>query len=255
MKDSRATLLTTAGLLLMVGVFSLVALGARLQNPQVPDETIKAQVEHRLDAHHLQPQVQVAVQDGVVTLTGQVRSLAERLWAEKKAGRTDGVVRVASQLVVDAPERSDAQIAEAINHQLRRYVFYSIFDFVEGTVQQGNVKLEGAVSLPWHKDDYEHIVERVEGVKSVENNLKLLPTSIFDDQIRTRAARVLYNDPFLERYALNPLPSIHILVENGKVTLEGVVGSEMDRQIAERDVRTGVLSFDVINHLRIEKES
>jgi hyperosmotically inducible periplasmic protein len=149
--------------------------------------------------------------------------------------------------------RSDNQLAEDVAHAIRMYPRYDIFDWVEGTVHNGVVTLTGAVHEPFHKDDYGKIVARIPGVKQVRNELRVLPLSTFDDQIRRAAARTIYRDPMFTAYAIQANPPIHIIVENGKVTLKGVVANPMEKQIAETKVRTNVMSFDVTNDLKVEE--
>jgi hyperosmotically inducible protein len=149
--------------------------------------------------------------------------------------------------------RNDNQLAEAVAHAIRMYPRYDIFDWVEGTVHNGVVTLTGAVREPFQKDDYGKIVARIAGVKQVCNELRVLPLSTFDDQIRWAAASTIYRDPMFTAYALQANPPIHIIVENGKVTLKGVVATPMEKQIAETKVRTNVMAFDVTNDLQVEE--
>ena len=149
--------------------------------------------------------------------------------------------------------RSDNQLAEEVAHAIRMYPRYDIFDWVEGTVQNGVVTLTGAVREPFHKDDYGKIVARIPGVKQVNNELRVLPLSTFDDQIRWAAANTIYRDPMFTSYAIQPNPPILIIVENGKVTLKGVVANPMEKQIAETKLRTNVMAFDVTNDLQVEE--
>ena len=149
--------------------------------------------------------------------------------------------------------KSDNQLAEEVTHAIRMYPRYDIFDWVEGTVHNGIVTLTGAVREPFHKDDYGKIVARIPGVKQVNNELRVLPLSTFDDQIRWAAAKTIYRDPMFTAYAIQANPPIHIIVENGKVTLKGVVANPMEKQIAEAKVRTNVMAFDVTNDLQVEE--
>ena len=149
--------------------------------------------------------------------------------------------------------KSDGQLAEEVAHAIRMYPRYDIFDWVEGTIQNGVVTLTGAVREPYRKDDYGKIVARIAGVKEVNNELRVLPLSTFDDQIRWAAATAIYRDPMFTAYAIQANPPIHILVENGKVTLKGVVANPMDKQVAEARVRTNVMAFDVKNDLQVEE--
>jgi hyperosmotically inducible protein len=148
---------------------------------------------------------------------------------------------------------TDDQLAERVAHAIRMYPRPEVFDWVEGTVHDGVVTLTGAVREPFHKDDYGKIVAGIPGVKQVRNELRVLPLSTFDDQIRLAAASTIYRDPMFTVYAIQANPPIHIIVENGKVTLKGVVATPMEKQIAETKVRTNVMAFDVTNDLQVEE--
>jgi len=148
---------------------------------------------------------------------------------------------------------TDPQIAAKVAHEIRMYTRYTIWDNVNFRVQNGNVDLTGQVSQPYKKDDLQRIIDRVPGVTSVTNDLQVLPLSSMDDRLRSEIARAIYRDPVLSRYGAGPLPSIHIIVDNGHVTLEGVVSSETDRNIAGLRANGAGLSFGpVVNHLRVE---
>ena len=149
--------------------------------------------------------------------------------------------------------KSDSRLAEEVAHAIRMYPWYDIFDWVEGTVHNGVVTLTGEVREPFHKDDYGKMVARIPGVKRINNELRVLPLSRFDDQIRWAAAGTIYRDPMFTPYAIQANPPIHIIVENGKVTLKGVVRNPMEKQIAETKVRTNVMAFDVTNDLKVEE--
>ena len=90
-------------------------------------------------------------------------------------------------------------------------------------------------------------------MKQIENEVRVLPLSTFDDQIRYAAYRALYRDPQFRTYLIGPNPPIHIVVENGKLTLKGIVATPMEKQLAEADVRTRVMAFEVNNDLYVEK--
>lgn len=227
---------------------------AQRSRGRLSDETIKTLVEHRLIKHHLQRDnnITVSVEDGIVTLTGTVRSLAEKLQAEKDARGFDDVVAVENCLTVLLGSLSDQQIADAVARNIRTYAFYDIFDWITGDVNSGVVRLKGWVREPWRKSDYERLAARVPGVKAVQSEIQVLPTSIFDDQLRIRIARLIYHNPEFERYAFQPYPPIHIIVDNGNVILEGVVDSPVERQVAETIVRGDTLAFSVTNNLKVE---
>ena len=141
---------------------------------------------------------------------------------------------------------SDAQIAARLGHEIR----------VALRVREGDVELVGQVSQPFKKADIGRLAQRVPGVRSVTNELKVLPTSPFDDRLRVQIARALYRDSVLSRYALQSVPPIHIIVDNGHVTLEGVVSSEKEKNDAGIRAAQAGLSFgQVTNNLRVERPS
>ncbi len=149
---------------------------------------------------------------------------------------------------------TDSDISKQIVHEIRMYANYSIWDNVVISVHDANVQVTGVVSQPFKKDDISRLVNKVSGVASVDNELRVLPLSPFDDELRIRVARAIYGFPALSRYAADPLAPIHIIVEDGKVTLEGVVSTEMDKQLAGMRAGTVGLSFGpVVNNLVVEK--
>lgn len=232
---------------------SLGAATAGAAASQRPDDTIRAMIEHRLAEHHLNKNgaIQVAVNEHQVTLTGTVETLAQKEKAEEQARAVDDAIQVNNQLTVQVPDVTDRQIADNVAKAIRSYVFYNIYDWIEGNVQDGSLTLSGYTIAPWRVHDYQRLAEGVIGVKEIHNQIQTLPTSIFDDQMRLALARAIYHYPGFERYAMQPYPPIHIIVNNGHVTLEGVVGNTMDRTIAEQIARSRVLAFEVVNHLRV----
>jgi hyperosmotically inducible protein len=149
--------------------------------------------------------------------------------------------------------KSDAEIEKAVTHELRMYPRYTIWDDVNFRVANGQVELFGAVSQPFKKADMERIVSRVPGVTSLTSELKVLPLSSFDDRLRIQIARAIYGYPALSRYALGANPPIHIIVDNGHVTLTGWVNSDMDKQIAGMRASGAGLSFGAVtNNLQVE---
>ena len=151
-----------------------------------------------------------------------------------------------------APKSGDSDLAQRITHEIRMYPRYTIWDNVSFRVMDGNVELLGQVSQPYKKQDLQRLVQHVPGVAGVTNQVEVLPLSRFDDQLRLQVARNIFRDPVLQRYAIQSVPPIHIIVGNGKVTLEGVVNNDMEKQVA--GIRAGQsMSFGaVVNNLRVE---
>jgi len=148
---------------------------------------------------------------------------------------------------------TDEGIVKQTGHEIRMYPKYTIWDNITYRVRNGSVELNGEVSQPYKKDDIARIVQRIPGVISVVNNIKVLPLSSNDDRLRLQVARAIFRDPVLSRYSMGPLPSIHIIVDNGHVTLEGVVATAAEKNIAGIRASAAGLSFGpVINNLVVE---
>ena len=154
----------------------------------------------------------------------------------------------------DVPAVSpDTQIAQKVAHEIRMYSRYTMWDNVAVRVREGDVELQGQVSQPFKKADLGRIAQSVPGVRSVTNQLEVLPTSFSDDRLRRQVARAIYRDPVLSRYGIQAVPPIHIIVDNGHVTLEGVVNNEMEKNVAGIRASGAGLSFgQVTNNLQVE---
>ncbi|MGA2133689.1 MAG: BON domain-containing protein [Bryobacteraceae bacterium] len=148
----------------------------------------------------------------------------------------------------------DVAIAQKLTHEIRMYPRYSIFDNISFSVDEGRVELLGEVNEPYKKADLGRIAQRVPGVTSLSNDIKVLPVSPMDNRLRLQVARAIYQDPVLSRYGTQPLPPIHIIVANGRVTLEGLVSTDMEKTEAGLRASSAGLSFGPVqNNLRVEK--
>ena len=136
---------------------------------------------------------------------------------------------------------------------MRSYPSFTIFDDVDVDVNDGVVTLSGHVTMAHKRADIETRVQRVSGVQGVHNGIKVLPASKPDSDLRYRVARAIYGDPRFFHYASMANPPIHIVVENGRVTLTGVVASEVERVLA-RSLASGHGAFSVTSELRTDGE-
>jgi hyperosmotically inducible protein len=147
----------------------------------------------------------------------------------------------------------DSAIAKKLTHEIRMYPRYTIFDNISFRVNEGAVELLGEVSQPFKKSDLGRIAQAVPGVTGVSNEIKVLPLSPMDNRLRFQVARAVYGDPVLSRYGLQSVPPIHVIVDNGHVTLEGVVSTEMEKNVAGIRASGAGLSFGpVTNNLQVE---
>jgi hyperosmotically inducible protein len=151
-------------------------------------------------------------------------------------------------------QAGEAALVQRVRHELLMLPYYSIFDDLGFRVDGSTVTLEGDVTRPTLKSDAENVVKRVEGVSQVVNQIKVLPLSNMDWQVRRAVARAIYGDPQIgTRYGYQALPSIHIIVENGNVTLEGVVANQFDKNLINIRANSVPNVFKVTNNLQVEK--
>ena len=156
------------------------------------------------------------------------------------------------QMTAASPKSVD-RIYREVRHELVMLPFYGVFDNLAYKVDaDGTVTLLGQVSRPTLKSDAENSVKRIEGVERVVNNIEVLPTSMNDDNIRRAAYRAIYGNDVLSQYQMRAVPPIHIIVNNGKITLEGVVSRDMDKQIAGVQANSVHGVFSVTNNLVVE---
>ena len=149
------------------------------------------------------------------------------------------------------PENNSAYLARQVGHELRMLPYYSIYDDLSYKVDGATVTLYGYVVRPVMKSDAENVVKRLEGVEQVVNHVEVLPLSGFDNSIRWQEARAIYGFPSLQRYSLGTQPSIHIIVNNGHVTLTGVVDNQADKNVAYIQANSVPGVFSVTNDLRV----
>jgi hyperosmotically inducible periplasmic protein len=154
---------------------------------------------------------------------------------------------------VQTIERKDFQVLKDVATSVDRYVHFTIFDDVSASVKDGVVTLTGKVTMPYKHEDIAKRVAKVDGVREVRDEIGVLPVSQFDDELRTRIARSIYGNSNFWNYGIMPNPPIHIVVEHGRVTLTGVVQSEVDRMLA-RSLASQFGALSVKNDLKTDAE-
>ncbi len=150
------------------------------------------------------------------------------------------------------PQRGLERVQEEVRHQLVMLPWLSVFDNLAFKVQpDGTVVLIGQVVHGNLKGDAENVVKKIEGVERVENQIEILPPSPMDDQIRIAEYRAIYGTDGFMKYAIQSIPPIHIIVKNGRVSLEGVVDSQADKDLANIRAREVPNVFEVTNNLKV----
>lgn len=147
-------------------------------------------------------------------------------------------------------------LIKEVRHTLIMQPFYTVFDNLEFKVNGEEVTLMGQVVNPALKPDAASAVKKLEGVTSVENEIKVLPPSPDDNRIRRALYRAIYSAPGFEKYAIQAVPPIHIIVDLGHVTLTGVVANQMDKTLAvTRANQVPGTVGKVTDDIRIENQS
>jgi hyperosmotically inducible protein len=150
--------------------------------------------------------------------------------------------------------KSQERIVKEIRHELLMLPYFGVFDNIAFKVDGSAVTLLGQVVRPSLKSDAENAVKHIEGVDKVDNQIEVLPPSPMDDRIRIRLFRAIYQFPSLQKYALGVQKPIRIIVKNGHVTLEGVVDSEADKNLAGIRANGVPGIFSVTNNLQVVKD-
>ncbi len=179
--------------------------------------------------------------------------LTASLLALTAAGLPASAQKNAAPPETNALENNPSQdrIVHEVRHELVMLPYYGVFDNLAYNVNGGVVTLYGQVTNPTLKNDAGNVVKRIEGVTRVDNRIQVLPLSPMDNQIRRAEYRAIYSEASLMKYAEQAVPPIHIIVDNGKVTLVGVVDNETDKNLAGMRANgvSGVFSVD--NQLRV----
>lgn len=152
-----------------------------------------------------------------------------------------------------AEAKPQERLIREIRRELVTLPYYGVFDHLAFKVDGSTVTLLGAVTRPTLKSSAENVVKDIEGVERVVNNIEELPLSPNDDRIRLGVYRAIYGHNVLNRYALQAVPPIHIIVKNGNVRLVGTVGNEMDRNVAKIQANSVPGVFSVESELEVDK--
>jgi hyperosmotically inducible periplasmic protein len=147
--------------------------------------------------------------------------------------------------------KAQERIIREVRHELLMLPYFGVFDYIAFKVDGYNVTLLGQVVRPTLKSDAENAVKHIEGVEKVDNQIEVLPPSPMDDRLRLTLYRAIYGYPALEKYALGVQKPIRIIVKNGRVTLEGVVDSEADKNLAGLRANGIPGIFSVTNNLQV----
>ena len=153
-----------------------------------------------------------------------------------------------------AAQPTNLELYRSVQTQVLRYSHFTVFDSVSAGINNGVVTLQGKVTMPYKRTDLAKRVAKVAGVTKVNNQIEVLPASRFDDELRIGIARALYSNSGFLGYGSMVSPPIHIIVDRGHVTLEGVVNNNLDRTLA-RSLVSGFQVFSLKNGLKTIAEA
>jgi osmotically-inducible protein OsmY len=221
------------------------------------DAAIQSKVSRQLASKKEFHNVNAVVEDGIVTLSGSVDLYQQKLDAARRIRKTENLQGVRNLIAVSGKNVADADLAAQLDRELYydRLGYDNAFNFVTASVENGVATINGETRTEAGRDSALALVDRTPGVKDVVNNTKVAPVSNFDDDIRIRAMRAIYRDPVLGRYAIDPAKPIRIVVDHGTLSLYGVVGSTMDKQIAGIRANQVFGAFTVHNNLEVANKS
>ena len=163
------------------------------------------------------------------------------------------IVMLAISAPAWAADRENLAIFRDVSQQVLRYPRFTIFDSIHAQVNGGVVTLSGKVTMPFKRKEIARRVANIEGVHEVRNEVTVLPVSLFDDELRLRIARAIYGNSNFWTYGTMVNPPVHIMVENGRVILDGVVNSNIDRMLAW-SIASSFNTFSVTNQLKTDAE-
>jgi hyperosmotically inducible periplasmic protein len=201
--------------------------------------------------------IRVEVHNGVVTLAGSVQNFSDKEEADKKAHRTKNVVAVRNEIeIAGSPVPDDVlqqKLVKALEYDRVGYGT-TAFNAIAVSVHDGVVTLSGHAYGPTDKDSALSAVSHTPGVRDVIDEVEVDPVSPMDDRIRLQVARAVYGYPPLQKYAIDPGKPIRISVQNGNVTLYGVVDNKADSDAANIRANGVPGVFKVVNDLQVANE-
>jgi osmotically-inducible protein OsmY len=241
---------------LLMAAVSLPALAQR--NAEQPshithDQELQKQVMQNLQKKDALRGISADVEEGIVTLSGEVNLYIEKVNAEKRVRKVRNVDGVRNHIEVEGEEIPDADLREKLANKLRydRIGYGIVFNSLSLAVEDGVVTVGGNVRDYPDRDSAVAIVATTQGVRDVVDEIEVAPLSGFDDSLRIQLARAIYGHMSLQKYALDPQAPIRILVENGNVELAGVVMNNGDRQVAYTQASSVPGVFSVRNNLMV----
>lgn len=244
----------TISMLMLLLALALPA-SASKQSHGRSDQGIQIKAQEELRKRDKFKEVRANVEDGIVTLSGNVELYIDKVDAEKKVRKVHKVDGVRNHIEVASSVHDDI-LRDQLSNKLRydRIGHGIVFNNLTLSIEKGVATVGGNVRDYPDRDSAIAIVETTPGVKDVIDEINVSPTSIFDDRLRVALARALYGHSALQKYAVDPQAPIRIVVENGNVELHGVVTSNLDKQVAYTQASSVPGVFSVKNNIMVASD-
>jgi hyperosmotically inducible periplasmic protein len=239
---------------LVVAICMILSTGAAVFAQSAGDSNLRAQIMNKALNKSEFKNIQVDVNDGAVKLAGTVDVFDAKRQADERVHRVKGVVSVDNEIQVAGPTIPDSELRDKVLKAVEYdRVGYRVtpFNAISVNVEDGVVTLGGHAYGPVDADSAVATVANMKGVKDVVNDIQVDPVSPFDDRIRVAVYRAVYGFPSLNKYAIDPAQPIRISVQNGHVTLYGVVDSQSDKEAAGIRANSVGGVFSVANDLQV----
>ncbi|HWE84251.1 MAG TPA: BON domain-containing protein [Terracidiphilus sp.] len=243
---------TVAMMALLAGSLACLPLAA-WSAPAQSDSDAAAAIQKKLSGKQFSNVKASVDSNGIATLTGTVDLYEYKMDADKRAHKVKGVNGVRNDIEVAGPSVSDEELKKKLSERLTYDAvgYGHTFDAIAIGVQDGVVTLAGHVHNYIDRDSALALASTYPGVKQVNDDMQVDPTSLMDDRIRMEVARAVYGFPSLNKYAINPARPIRISVQNGHVELSGAVDSKADKDTAGIRANSVPGIFSVQNDLQV----
>jgi osmotically-inducible protein OsmY len=227
---------------------------AAAQKKTNTNDALKTVIIDRLSKHGLptRDNVTVEISNDTIKLAGTVSSLADKSRAADDVLKLAEGYTLVNNLTIESVGVSDKEITDKIVKALQGNMFYGVFDWVNVAANNGVVTLTGWAYDSWHRTLFEHLAEKTAGVTEVQNQIKPAPLTPWDDNLRRRAALLIYDNPDLDIFSRTITPPVHIVVVNDEeVDLEGYVTSNFQKNWIALMINGAVHPNKLVNDLKV----
>jgi len=246
-------------MLIMLVAIALTVLGswtpAAAQKATNTDNALKTVILDRLSQHGLltRDNITVTISHDTVMLAGTVSTLADKRHAGHDVNKVAEGYTLVNNLSVETTNATDKEIAEKVVKELQGNMFYGVFDWANVAVNNGVVTLTGWAYDSWHRTLFGHLAEKVAGATQVRNEIKLVPMQPWNDNLRRRAAALIYDNPDIDLFSRTISPPVHIVVVGDEqMYLEGYVTSKFQKNWISMIVNGDAHPYELYNNLKVE---